>query len=67
MVGFARLNMEACIPKHQRYYELFWDCNKILSKFFFIEDPTQIWPATMLLHHPFMQKEFPTSLMFNLF
>jgi len=40
--------------------EVSWNCKNFLSKCF-VADPKQRWTATMLLHHPFMKKEFPTS------
>ncbi|CAJ1947754.1 unnamed protein product [Sphenostylis stenocarpa] len=45
-------------------YELDWDCKSFLRKCF-MKDPRQRWTATMLLTHPFMQKEYPTSFIIN--
>ncbi|QCE05508.1 mitogen-activated protein kinase kinase kinase [Vigna unguiculata] len=44
--------------------ELNWDCKNFLSKCF-AKDPRERWSAPMLLDHPFIQKEYPTSSMFN--
>ena len=44
--------------------ELNWDCKNFLSKCF-AKNPNDRWTATMLLDHPFMQKEYPSSSMFN--
>ncbi|KOM31264.1 hypothetical protein LR48_Vigan01g081900 [Vigna angularis] len=41
--------------------ELSYDCKDFLKKCF-INDPQQRWTAKMLLDHPFIQKEYPTSL-----
>jgi len=44
--------------------ELNWDCKNFLSKCF-AKDHRERWSAAMLLDHPFIQKEYPTSSMFN--
>ncbi|XP_047159975.1 mitogen-activated protein kinase kinase kinase 20-like [Vigna umbellata] len=41
--------------------ELSYDCKDFLKKCL-INDPQQRWTAKMLLDHPFIQKEYPTSL-----
>ena len=44
--------------------ELNWECKNFLSKCF-VKNPKERWTATMLLDHPFIQKVYPTSSIYN--
>ncbi|CAJ1967802.1 unnamed protein product [Sphenostylis stenocarpa] len=45
-------------------YGLSWDCANFLSKCF-VKDYRLRWSASMLLHHPFIQKQYHTSPLYN--